>query len=42
MLVLANAGLLWTWNTKEGVDALPKSFVEALLVACAGIVAVGG
>ena len=40
-VVLAHAGLLWTWNTKSGADALPKTFVEGLFIACA-LVATGG
>jgi hypothetical protein len=34
-LVLANAGLLWSWNVKSGADALPKSFIESLFIASA-------
>jgi hypothetical protein len=41
-LLLFNSGLLWTWNTKEGVDALPKTFVEGILAACVGVVVLGG
>jgi hypothetical protein len=41
-LVLANAGLLWSWNVKSGADALPKSFVEALFVGSAVVAVVGG
>lgn len=41
-LVLAHAGLLWTWNTKSGVNALPRNFVEVLFIACSGIVVLGG
>jgi hypothetical protein len=41
-LVLSQVGVLWTWNTKSGVDALPKNFVEGLFVVCAGILVLGG
>ena len=40
-VVLAHASLLWTWNAKSGVDALPSSFVEGLFIACAVIAAAG-
>jgi hypothetical protein len=42
VLVLAHASLLWTWNTRSGVDALPKPFVETFFVICAAVAAVGG
>ena len=40
-VVLANAGLLWTWNAKSGPDGLPKTFVEGLFIACALFAAAG-
>jgi hypothetical protein len=40
-VVLAHAGLLWTWNLRSGVDALPKTFLEGFLVVCAAFVAGG-
>jgi hypothetical protein len=40
-VVLAHAGLVWTWNTKSGADALPKTFVEGLFIACALVVTAG-
>jgi hypothetical protein len=41
-LVLWQAGLLWSWNAKEGVDALPKTFVEGIFLTCVAIVVIGG
>jgi hypothetical protein len=41
-LVLANSGLLWSWNVKSGADAMPKGFVEGLLVASAIVACLGG
>ena len=39
--VLAQAGLLWTWNVKSGPDALPSAFVESLLIGVAAVVGLG-
>jgi hypothetical protein len=41
-LVVSHAGLLWRWNIKSGADAVPKTFLEAFLVASAAMVVVGG
>jgi hypothetical protein len=40
-LVLANAGMLWSWNKRAGVDALPRTFLEGVLVASAFIAVIG-
>lgn len=41
-LVLANTDMLWTWNQKSGVEALPGRFLELLFLASAVVVAGGG
>lgn len=40
-LVLANAGMLWSWNKRAGVDALPRTFLEMLFIASAAVLALG-
>lgn len=40
-LVLAKAGLAWTWNVKSGADALPGAFVESVFIGLAAVVVVG-
>jgi hypothetical protein len=41
-VVLAQAGLLWTWNVKSGVDQVPPTFIESVFLASTAIVALGG
>lgn len=40
-LVLAKAGLVWTWNVKAGADALPSAFVESLFIAVTAVLVLG-
>jgi len=40
-IVLANAGMLWSWNKRAGVDALPRSFLEGVFVASAAVLSLG-
>ena len=40
-LVVANAGMLWSWNQRAGADALPRTFLEGLFIASAAVLALG-
>jgi hypothetical protein len=40
-LLLSHASLLWNWNERSAADALPRLFVEGLLLA-SGVVLFGG
>ncbi len=40
-IVVANAGMLWSWNKRAGVDALPRTFLEGVFVASAAVLALG-
>jgi hypothetical protein len=40
-IVIANAGMLWSWNRRAGVDALPRTFLEGVFVTSAAVLVLG-
>jgi hypothetical protein len=41
-LLLSHSNLLWNWNERSAADALPRLFVEAVLLASGCVLFVGG
>jgi hypothetical protein len=41
-LLLSHGGLLWNWNERSAADALPRLFVEAVLLASGFVLFAGG